>query len=516
MTLSASACLLFSFDSQAIVINDDDGAVAAQVFGQQFSAVVRFGGGCSGVLIAPDIVLTARHCSGGAGMNIFFGADSSNPIYTVQVASAYNPAGDSGSLQDGGDLRILQLAQSVPDSIATPLKLASDSSSIFGLTAAMVGYGYNGVGSEGHQSTRDLQRWAGTNVIETFGSTGLFFSDFDNANSGANTISTGSTKPSVLEATTATGDSGGPLLVESSTGEWLVAGVLSGGSTNTSVYGDRSFWTSVSPFQTEIESLGGVFSTSVGSSNVQVLNVAGRSSGYHLIGDGSSTNEVTAFRSSGVAKTFDIDGDNVYGTAGTFFTGNGEASNTSEFIASDNSPAWATITQGDDYSRMYVASNQGPLDDPGESGAQVADWGAVGYMGATDIGGVGDWSEILSILLSEDPPDLFRLGIIAGTQGSPDGRWDPTGIRISADGGKTYTEASVLENNGNDDPNFLFFDINLNGDDTALLSLEVSQRVAGYGGSITGLTFDVFTVPEPSSLMFLGLGGLTVLRRRRR
>ncbi len=73
-----------------------------------------------------------------------------------------------------------------------------------------------------------------------------------------NAISGSDVNPLQFEATTAPGDNGGPILVQVGS-EWVIAGVLSGGTTNTSVYGDISWWTGTSIFQSQIEALGGVF-----------------------------------------------------------------------------------------------------------------------------------------------------------------------------------------------------------------------------------------------------------------
>ena len=55
-------------------------------------------------------------------------------------------------------------------------------------------------------------------------------------------------------------------------GEWLVAGVLSGGTTPGGVYGDVSWWTGVEPFKAQIEAAGGVFADIIlGDVNVDGL-----------------------------------------------------------------------------------------------------------------------------------------------------------------------------------------------------------------------------------------------------
>ena len=74
----------------------------------------------------------------------------------------------------------------------------------------------------------------------------------------ANEIPGSSPTPIEFEATTAPGDSGGPVMVQIGA-EWVVAGVLSGGTTFNSVYGDISWWTGTAVFRSQIESEGGEF-----------------------------------------------------------------------------------------------------------------------------------------------------------------------------------------------------------------------------------------------------------------
>ncbi len=247
-----------------IVINDTIGAAGSRAYAAPLDAVVQLGG-CSGTLIAPNVVLSARHCGIGAGTVVRFGDNSNSPDFTVTVQSSILPDGN-GSLLDGGDVSIHILTSSVPANIAEPMRLIDETDELEGQLCATVGYGWNGLGSAGHGFNADGFRWGGENIIDVYGGpasssgTNIISTDFDNGTSGANTIPSSSSTPLEFEATTAPGDSGGPVLVLSGS-EWVIAGVLSGGTTNTSVYGDISWWTGTALYRSAIESNGGQFVT---------------------------------------------------------------------------------------------------------------------------------------------------------------------------------------------------------------------------------------------------------------
>ena len=250
-------------DPARIVINDDIGVGGSREFAEPFDAVVELEDGCTGTLIAADVILTARHCEVSVGELVFFGDDANNPVYTATVASVFRPDG-FGSLLDGGDVAILTLTAPVPTNVATPMRLIDATDSLVGRTAATVGYGFNGLGSQGHSFTADGFRWGGENIIDVYGTpadnsgSNIISTDFDDGSSAANTISGSDPTPLEFEATSSPGDSGGPLLVKSGS-EWVIAGVLSGGSNSTSRYGDISWWTGTAIWRSDIESFGGVF-----------------------------------------------------------------------------------------------------------------------------------------------------------------------------------------------------------------------------------------------------------------
>ena len=247
-----------------IVINDDIGPAGSQDFAAPFDAVVALPG-CTGTLIAANVVVSARHCGSSAGDVIRFGDNSLNPDFTATVTSVDVPAG-AGTLLDGGDLNILFLDQDIPESVAKPMRLTDFTTELEGMVANTLGYGLNGVGSTGHQFSSDGLRWGGQNIIDAYGTpagtfgSNIISTDFDDGSAGANTIPSGDADPLEFEATTAPGDSGGPILVQLGA-DWVVAGVLSGGTTSTSVYGDISWWTGIEPYRDVIEAAGGTFYT---------------------------------------------------------------------------------------------------------------------------------------------------------------------------------------------------------------------------------------------------------------
>lgn len=247
-----------------IVINDAIGPAGSRAFAASFDAVVRVAGGCSGTLIADNVVLSARHCGVGAGDTIVFGENSNGGgIFSSTVQSSFLPEGN-GSLLNGGDVAILTLTSPVPANIATPMRLIDETDALEGMVCAMAGYGFNGVGSSGHGNSSDGRRWGGENIIDVYGSpassngSNIISTDFDNGTGGANEISGSSPNPREFEATTAPGDSGGPVLVQIGD-EWLIAGVLSGGTTGDSRFGDISWWTGTADFRSAIEARGGQF-----------------------------------------------------------------------------------------------------------------------------------------------------------------------------------------------------------------------------------------------------------------
>ena len=139
-----------------IVINNAIGAVGSRAYAAPFDAVVEVAFGCTGTLIADNVVLCARHCGVGAGDTIIFGDNANGGgIFSATVQSSFLPDG-GGSLLDGGDVSILTLTSNIPANIATPMRLIDETNALEGMVCATIGYGFNGLGSVG---TWLLFRW---------------------------------------------------------------------------------------------------------------------------------------------------------------------------------------------------------------------------------------------------------------------------------------------------------------------------------------------------------------------
>ena len=247
-----------------IVINNAIGAAGSRAFAAPFDAVVEVDFGCTGTLIADNVVLSARHCAVRAGATVIFGDNANGGgIFRSTVQSSFLPDGN-GNLLDGGDVAILTLTEPVPANVATPMRLIDETDALEGMVCVAVGYGFNGLGSNGHGNSADGRRWGGENIIDVYGrpassnGSNIISTDFDDGSGGANRIPGSSPTPLEFEATTSPGDSGGPVLVQIGD-EWLIAGVLSGGSTDDSAYGDISWWTGTADFRSAIEARGGRF-----------------------------------------------------------------------------------------------------------------------------------------------------------------------------------------------------------------------------------------------------------------
>ena len=235
-----------------------------------------------------------------------------------------------------------------------------------------------------------------------------------------------------------------------------------------------------------------------------------------LVGDGDGYDEagVNAFRSTGYAKAYDLNLDNVYGSEGLFFFGDGLPNDLGGNPFSTHTQVgaeWATFSAGANFSHIAEGAtyDYAIIDDPVLIPvADVADWGIRSAVGAaTTPAGAGSWCEILTFDIDETTPGDFRVGILAGNANNTN--WNPAALRISVDGD---TPQAVTNLSGAlAQANFVFFDVALNGATNGTFSIEVQRRAATQGASLAGVTFDTTsTVTWPDGALLLEQDSLSL------
>lgn len=228
------------FVANAITIRDDVSDAASQAFAaqSQFQSVGRIGSG-SGVLIAPNWVLTAWHVASGYASNpsdAIFGINGG--FYTG--AEVYNlaPLGSNTKtvVTNGTDLTLIRLTTNVVG--VNPAQLYTGTSEV-GHNASVIGFGSGGSGTSGASLGAGVKRGM-RNTIDLYvepvpggdpgeiqGSanrTNTFITDFDDTTEGHNQV--GTVDWLDLEGNVAGGDSGGGLFLEEN-GQFLLAGISS-------------------------------------------------------------------------------------------------------------------------------------------------------------------------------------------------------------------------------------------------------------------------------------------------
>lgn len=266
---AAAAAVVLCGPAGAISINAVSGETRALALGAPFTAVVQFelatGGFCSGSLISTTSVLTAAHCLGGdpadydtispapLGIAVTDGDGTvleSRDVATVEVME------EPRDLLSGHDLAVLTFTDPILG--IEPLLLYDGPFDLLNEPVRMVGYGFFGNGTT-LSAVQDGKRRGANNVLDVYGpaigaggtTANILNTDFDNPDGTSNTLGVLGSAPEAVadEGTTTGGDSGGPLLVRRG-GSWLIAGVLAGGTTEGSIYGDISWWTGVGTEET--------------------------------------------------------------------------------------------------------------------------------------------------------------------------------------------------------------------------------------------------------------------------
>ena len=209
-----------------IAIHHEVSEARYRKFGESFPAVVQVGGLASGVLVAPDWVLTVAHAP-----EMLRRMRPDDPL-TVRVGEVDHVVArvvvpeERVKEKDRHDIALLQLEEPVAKKIA-PLPL-HDAKVAPGAEFAVVGWGVLAQGDVGIKLTPAAMaaptraRRAGWNqVTRVDAEKGLIYSTFDDGD-----------ERHELEAAPCIGDSGGPVLIridpeeEGAVPTWEVAGVI--------------------------------------------------------------------------------------------------------------------------------------------------------------------------------------------------------------------------------------------------------------------------------------------------
>jgi len=212
------------------------------------------------------------------------------------------------------------------------------------------------------------------------------------------------------------------------------------------------------------------------------------------VGGGTGYDDTTpAFLSTDVAKTSDFDGDNAYGTAGRLMFGvsGGGSANGQPFSAHiDVLPSWVpSASAGADFHSVAYGYNHYTLiDHPAlPPGPSVADWASRSGIALSTAAGTG-FEVIADFTIGAGTPKNFRVGVMAGNEGTNNGRWDSSGIRLTGPDGSIATVTSLPIT----DPGlgWVFFDVDTGGATSGTFTILGQQRLSSQGPSIGGFTFD--------------------------
>ncbi|MCI4566697.1 trypsin-like serine protease [Lysobacter sp. CFH 32150] len=226
MRHAAFLLLLTSFGANAVVIRDDVPDLQYRMAVSDFPALADVPGEGHGVLIAPQWVVTAAHAvSWQHSVDVVVVGGTPRAVSRVVIHPGYKKApqtmidaamksGDWADYFDftasSDDIALIQLAEPVRD--VAPARIYNGSA--LGKSVRIMGRGATGTGSKGHHlhgpNRTDLRH--GYNEITVSGGRWVGYT-FDKPPNAL-----------PLEATTGSGDSGGPILVAVDN-EWHVAGI---------------------------------------------------------------------------------------------------------------------------------------------------------------------------------------------------------------------------------------------------------------------------------------------------
>lgn len=226
MRRAALLLLLVSFGASAVVIRDDVPDLQYRMAVSEFPALADMPGEGHGVLIAPHWVVTAAHAvSWQHSVDVVVVGGTPRAVSRVVIHPGYKKppqemidsalkSGDWAAffkfIASSDDIALIQLSEPVRD--VAPARIYNGSA--LGKVVRVMGRGATGAGSKGHHlhgpNRTDLRHGYNTISVSDGRWIGYTFDKPPNA--------------LPLEATTGSGDSGGPILVAVGN-EWHVAGI---------------------------------------------------------------------------------------------------------------------------------------------------------------------------------------------------------------------------------------------------------------------------------------------------
>jgi MYXO-CTERM domain-containing protein len=213
-------------------------------------------------------------------------------------------------------------------------------------------------------------------------------------------------------------------------------------------------------------------------------------------------NTVNNWRTAATAKPMDPDGDNIYGTLGAVHW---TVVGANEFASGSASAGWHYV--GETSFGQFRNPGYAVVDNLQNPAADIeAGIGAVGTPGSFTFQMTGTAATYAGKTL--------RVGVMADILTAGEWAADITKtFQLTGMSGNSGTISLRSGGPGNGQPEMYFFDIaGATAGDTYTLTAGTSSGQAGYIGPVT---WDLYTVPEPSAFLLAGLTGLPLLRRRR-
>jgi hypothetical protein len=249
------------------------------------------------------------------------------------------------------------------------------------------------------------------------------------------------------------------------------------------------------------------------------IGTVGNGTDYDLVGS-----QAFDFYNTGVTKTFDVNGDNQYGTDGYYVFGGTYVANNSQGEYNDvgrfqaETPDFVdAITADTSVTLARRNTSQIVFNDPSQ-GSTGENFGAGGYLmnnsntGTTDI-------PMLSFSVTDSDAVSFRIGLLAGNTNQD--KYQAAGFSLrfdDLDAETTDPSSSVTGLTAFDGTveaysmGMLFFDVKLDAGTTGTFTIYADER--SDNPILNGITIDV--IPEPATLGLISAfgGGILFIRRR--